>query len=109
MEIENNRIASLVTPSSSQGAPVEKERQGSRNSAAAEESATTPSGRDRISLTGQARQLQELEGQLANQPVVDSQRVEAVRSAVEHGSFFINPIRIAEKLMGLELALAHAQ
>ncbi len=109
MEIENNRIAPFVTPSSGQGAPVEKEGQGSGKSAASEESATLLGGRDRISLTGEARQLRELEAQLASLPVVDSQRVEAVRSAVEHGTFAIHPNRIADKLMSLEMALADAR
>ena len=108
MEIENNRIASLVTQTSGQGAPVEKQGHGSTNSPAGEP-AGTPGQTDRISLTGQARQLQELEARLASQPVVDSQRVEAVRSAVENGTFTINPHRIADKLMSLEEALMDAR
>jgi len=108
MEIENNRIASLVTQTSGQGAPVEKQGHGHTNSPSGD-SAATPGGSDRISLTGEARQLQELETQLASQPVVDSQRVEAVRSAVENGTFTINPERIAEKMMSLEEALLDAR
>ena len=108
MEIENNRIASLVTQTSGQGAAVEKQGQGGTN-APAEESAATPGVTDRISLTGEARQLQEIEARLATQPVVDSQRVEAVRSAVENGTFTINPERIAEKMMSLEQALMDAR
>ena len=108
MEIENNRIASLVTQTSGQGAPVEKQGHGNTNSPAGE-AAAAPGQSDRISLTGQARQLQELEARLASQPVVDSQRVEAVRSAVENGTFTINPQRIADKLMSLEEALMDAR
>jgi negative regulator of flagellin synthesis FlgM len=104
MEIENNRIASLVTQTSGQGAPVEKQGHGNTNSPAGE-SAAAQGAADRISLTGEARQLQELEAQLASQPVVDSQRVETVRSAVENGTFSINPERIADKMMSLEEAL----
>lgn len=104
MEIENNRIASLVTQTSGQGAPVEKQGHGNTNSPAGE-SAAAHGAADRISLTGEARQLQELEAQLASQPVVDSQRVETVRSAVENGTFSINPERIADKMMSLEEAL----
>ena len=108
MEIENNRIASLVTQTSGQGTPVEKEGHGNTNSPSGE-SAAKHSGSDRISLTGEARQLQELETRLASQPVVDSQRVEAVRSAVENGTFTVNPERIAEKMMSLEEALLDAR
>jgi negative regulator of flagellin synthesis FlgM len=108
MEIENNRIASLVTQTSGQGTPVEKSGQGNTN-ASSGESATTNSGSDRVSLTGEARQLQVLENQLASQPVVDSQRVQAVRSAVEDGTFSVNPERIAGEMMSLEQALMDAR
>ena len=107
MEIENNRIASLATHVSGHGAPVDNQRNdGGR--AGNPTSATTGSS-DQVSLTGQARQLRELETQLASQPVVDSQRVEAVRSAVENGTFAVNPQRIAEKMISLEQALTDAR
>jgi len=108
MEIENNRIASLITQTSGQGTPVEKQGHGNTNSPSGD-AAATQTGSDRVSLTGEARQLQELETRLASQPVVDSQRVEAVRSAVENGTFTINPERIAEKMMSLEEALLDAR
>ena len=108
MEIENNRIASLVTPAKGQGAPVENQGTENKNSSSAE-SGNTSSSADQVSLTGGARQLLELETRLASVPVVDSQRVESVRSAVENGTFTINPERIAEKLMSLEEALTDAR
>jgi negative regulator of flagellin synthesis FlgM len=108
MEIENNRLASVATLSGGQNAPVEKQRhEGGGHTA----DTNSPAGgsSDKISLTGQAQQLQELEKQLASQPVVDSQRVEAVRNAVENGSFTVNPERIADKLISLEQALTDAR
>jgi len=108
MEIENNRIAPLVTPNSGQGAPVENQGSGNTNSAS-RDSGGAQATSDRVSLTGEARQLQELEQQVRNEPVVDTQRVEAVRTAVENGTFTINPERIAEKMMSLEQALTDAR
>lgn len=108
MEIENNRIASLTTHVSGQGAPVENQRNGS-DKAGGEASGRTTGGADRVSLTGQANHLRELETQLGTQPVVDSQRVAAVRSAVENGTFAVNPERIADKLISLEQALTGAR
>ncbi len=108
MEIENNRIASLVTPASGQGAPVENQEKENKNSSTAD-SGNTSNSSDRVSLTGEARQLQELETRLASEPVVDSQRVQTIRSAVENGTFTVNPERIAEKLMSLEEALTDAR
>ena len=108
MEIENNRIASLVTPESGQGAPVENQDKENKNSSTAD-SGNTSNSSDRVSLTGVARQLQEIETRLASEPVVDSQRVQTIRSAVENGTFTVNPERIAEKLMSLEEALTDAR
>jgi len=104
MEIENNRIASLVTSSSGQGAPVEKQEKEHTN-ASPEKSGAASGSPDRVSLTGEARRLQELETRLASEPVVDTQRVAAVRNAVEDGTFTVNPERIADKMMSFEKAL----
>lgn len=105
MEIENNRIATLVTPNSGQQAPVDNQGNGSGKTASEQSGAAS----DRVSLTGEAQKLKELETELASQPVVDSQRVNAVRAAVEDGSFAVNPERIAEKMISLEQALTDAR
>ena len=108
MEIENNRIAPVVTQTSGQGAPVDDKRTGGSGAAAAH-SEHAKSASDQLSLTGTARQLQGLENQIASTPVVDSKKVEAVRSAVENGTFTVHPERIAERLMSLERALTDAR
>ncbi len=108
MEIENNRLAPVVTHTSGQGAPVDDHRTG-RSSAAAAPSEHAKNTTDQLSLTGEARQLQGLENQIASAPVVDGKKVEAVRTAVENGTFTVNPERIAEKLMRLEQALTDAR
>jgi len=67
---------------------------------------TAESGsRDTISLTGTAQHLRSLEQGLAQQPIVDTQRVEATKQAIENGSYQIDPSRIASKMMDLERAL----
>lgn len=70
-----------------------------------EKSAGQPGVADQISLTPTAQQLRGLEQQIADQPVVDTQKVDAVKEALANGSFEINPDRIASKLMSLEKAL----
>ena len=107
MEIENNRIAPAVTHTGGQGAPVDGQRTGGSGAPAASEH--TKSASDQLSLTGTARQLQGLENQIASTPVVDTKKVEAVRSAVENGTFTVHPERIAERLMSLEHALTDAR
>ena len=108
MEIENSRIAPVVTHTSGQGAPVDKQRTGG-SSTPAGQSDNAQNTTDQVSLTGAARQLQELEHQLATAPVVDSKKVEAVRTAIENGTFTVHPERVAEKLISLEQALTDAR
>lgn len=64
---------------------------------------------DSVSLTGTALHLRSLEQSLASQPVVDTQRVEATRQAIENGSYQIDPSRIASKMISMELALGGAR
>ena len=108
MEIENNRVASLATPANGQEVPVDNQRNG-HDKASSENIGNDASGSDKVSFTGEASKLQALERELASQPVVDSQRVEAVRSAVDNGTFEVNPERIAEKMISLEQALTDAR
>jgi len=108
MEIENNRIGPLVTHGSGQGAPVDNHRTGG-SSTTADQPEHSRVSTDQLSLTGEARQLHELENRIAAAPVVDSKKVEAVRTAMENGTFSVNAERIAEKLMSLEQALTDAR
>ena len=64
---------------------------------------------DSVSLTPAAQLLRAAEGRAADTPVVDSQRVSAVRESIANGSFAIDPARIAERMMGMEQALARLQ
>ena len=64
---------------------------------------TPPS--DRVSLTEQAAQLQALEGQIANLPVVDTQRVREVQHAIATGNLRIDPAAIADKMLNFESGL----
>lgn len=57
---------------------------------------------DQVSLTPKAQQLRGLDEQIANQPVVDAERVNAVKEALGNGSYEIDSDRIAGKMMDLE-------
>jgi len=107
MEIENNRLASVATQLKSQSAPVEKYPDS--HAKAATDGASSNGSTDRVSLTDQTQQLRQLEARLTGQPVVDSQRVAAARSAVENGTYAVNPERIADKLISLQQALTDAR
>ena len=57
---------------------------------------------DTVKLTGTASQLRGLEQQLAAQPVVDTQRVSAIRHEINSGQFIVNPERVADKMIQIE-------
>ncbi|MET0091222.1 MAG: flagellar biosynthesis anti-sigma factor FlgM [Candidatus Thiodiazotropha sp.] len=67
--------------------------------------ATATSRTDSFDMTGNAGRLLELEGRIANMPIVDAQKVEAVQQALANGSFTIDPQSAAEKMLAMELSL----
>lgn len=52
-----------------------------------------------VDLSPLSSRLQEIEASLANEPVVNSQRVAAIKQAIAEGRFQINADRIADNLM----------
>lgn len=71
----------------------------------ADRSTAQPPAADQVSLTPAAQQLRGLEQRIADQPVVDMQKVSAVKEALANGSFEIDANRVAGKMMNLERAL----
>ncbi|MDH5545550.1 MAG: flagellar biosynthesis anti-sigma factor FlgM [Gammaproteobacteria bacterium] len=57
---------------------------------------------DTVNLTSTASQLRALEQQLSTQPVIDTQRVAAIRNDIQTGQYQINPARVADKMIQLE-------
>lgn len=60
---------------------------------------------DTVSLTDMAAKLHRLQKTIAAMPVVDSQHVERIQKALNHGTFQINPAQVATKLMDFETSL----
>lgn len=61
---------------------------------------------DQVSLTPSAALLKELEKEIAQLPVVDTGRVEGVQRALATGTFQVDPPRVADKLLELELIMS---
>lgn len=57
---------------------------------------------DTLSLTDSAARLRGLEARMADQPVVDSQRVESTQRLLATGSFQVNPVSTSDKIMEME-------
>lgn len=101
MEVDNNRPVPPVATGSSHGAPVENKQ----NKDESGHSPKPSSSAEQVSLTDTSRQLQELEKLIADQPVVDTKRVETIRQAIASDQFNVDADSIAEKLLRIEQAL----
>lgn len=65
-----------------------------------------PAAGDSLRLTGEAAGLRAMQQELAARPAVDEARVQAVREALESGSYRINPEAIASAMLELDAQLA---
>ena len=63
-------------------------------------------GSETVSLTDTAAKLQKLTQELESQPVVDADRVDAIKSSIDNGTYEVDPERIAEKMVAFERDLA---
>ncbi len=66
----------------------------------------TGSGADQLNLSNKASQLQALEAEIANLPVVDTQRVQDVQRTLATGAFQIEPAQVADKVLSFEVGLS---
>jgi len=58
-----------------------------------------------LRLTGEATSLQTLQRELSSAPAIDAGRVQAVREALQNGSYKINPDAIASRMLELDQQL----
>ncbi len=56
-------------------------------------------GTDTATFTGSARTLQKLGQVLATTPVVNSEKVSAIKEAVQNGTYRVNAASVADKLL----------
>lgn len=103
MSIEINTGKGRPPPTTIETA--QSEATGNRHETTAGNGASAPSRADTFSMTNRAAQLQRLEAQIENLPVVDTQRVEEVQRSLATGSFEVQPARVADKLLQFEAGL----
>lgn len=89
-----------VKGSNSSGVVTEKPQ----GDSSASNVATSQTG-DQLTLTDSARTLQKIEEVVAKAPVVNSDKVSAVKQALASGSYKIDPARVADKLLKFESGL----
>ncbi|MGB3392810.1 MAG: flagellar biosynthesis anti-sigma factor FlgM [Stenotrophomonas sp.] len=87
------------------GAPVRQVVTPTRTAAVGDGSAGPVEAVDSLRLTGEATSLQALQRELSTAPAMDSARVQAVREALENGSYQIKPEAIAQRMLDLDQLL----
>lgn len=76
-----------------------------QGNAAGSAGGSAPSTADTVSITGPALALQKLSEAVANAPVVNSQKVAAVKQAVQDGTYQVDAERVADKILQFESGL----
>jgi negative regulator of flagellin synthesis FlgM len=91
----------VAKPTGSSGNGVVADKSQGEGSA----SAATALPKDHVTLTDSARALQKIEEAVAKTPVVDADKVAAVKQAISSGTYKIDAGRIAGKLLNYERGL----
>lgn len=71
----------------------------SGRSAKTPQPASSSGGSDKVQLSSLSSRLQQMEGAMANTPVVDSAKVAEVKQAMSEGKFQVHPEKIADSLI----------
>jgi negative regulator of flagellin synthesis FlgM len=68
---------------------------------------TSKGGFQDVQITGTARQLSDLDQKVRGLPDVNEEKVAALRSAIEQGTYQVRPQHIADQLLSLERSLSN--
>ncbi len=63
------------------------------------------SGQDSVSITPQAKQLNELQKKAADAPVVNQKKIDELKKAISSGEYKINPEKLAASIANFEFKL----
>ena len=100
-----NDITGINSARTQQSGNRAAERIGSNQTNQNGDKADATTGSDKVSLTSTAARLKDLERQLADQSPVDSNRVNAMKTALSSGEFKVDAERVADKMMNFESSL----
>lgn len=105
MAIEINGHSSSQLTGAGEGKAVQQSR--SRTSDGKENNIGANSQQDVLSLTDTAALLQTLQQKITDIPVVNDQKVAAIRQQIANGNYQIDAGRVATKMMAFERALSN--
>jgi len=90
------------SPNKLQRASESKVSSSGKKSSAAPSKGKGNTSSDSVDLTDTASKLQQLEQSLADIPIVDSSRIEAVSQSIDDGQYQINNEKIADRIISSE-------
>lgn len=64
-----------------------------------ENAQNTESEKDKVSLSGKAKEVNELKGLIDGLPDIRQDKVDAVKRSLDAGSYNFDPLRVAEKIL----------
>ncbi len=102
MAIEINGLNNPHAAGAGNGSQVSSARNENTTKADTQTAGTTANSTDTVQLTDAAQQLHRLAKHLEAVPVVDSQRVQETRSAVNSGNYQVNAGNVSQKLLQFE-------
>lgn len=105
-----NKISGLSgdpTATLAAGSPAAKTRDAVQSGGSPPTPAGSSPAPGDVHITDSASQLASLEQAVRGLPAVDPARVAQFRSAIEQGTYTVQPQRVADQLLQLEQALGH--
>jgi len=99
--IKSTGPAGLNTPRNVVDAPENREE----NNASKVSNGTSTARTDTVSLTDTATQLQSIQQTLSDAPVVNDERVTALRAAIADGSYQVDAAELAQNMINFETQL----
>ena len=82
---------------------VQVKQQVTQNAASSEQ--VKSAGKDSVSLTPQAQQLNELQKKANDAPAVDQKKIDQLKKAIADGDYKVNPEKLAASIANFEFKL----
>ena len=96
-------LSPAQVPSVGAGRPVQRPQDAVSGGPSSD---TSKDSSQNVQITGTARQLSDLDQKVRSLPDVNEEKVAALRSAIEQGTYQVRPQHIADQLMSLERSLS---
>ena len=103
MAININNLSSNNQVKQKLDQQIQVKQQATQNSASSEQVKST--GRDSVSLTPQAQQLNELRKKSSEAPAVDQKKIDQLKKAIADGNYRVNPEKLAASIADFEFKL----